>query len=161
MRVVVYGLITAAAGALAWALVVYRTGSRKTRHQVAAEYERAITLAMLKVMMADGEIEPAEVKAVARTYRGITGRELSAEDIEEEADTIQSAGIDLSAALAEIAPYLSEEGKDLALRAAIRVAVADGAVPAPERALLGDIASSLGLSEAHLHDMLAEASAVR
>ena len=48
----------------------------------------AILLAMLKVMMADGAIQASEVKTVARTYLGITGRELSSEDIEDEATRV-------------------------------------------------------------------------
>ncbi len=132
------------------------SGAGKTREEIAEEYAQAVQLAMIRVMIADGEVDEQEVHTVSEVYRQLTGTEVSADVIRAKATLAQSQGRDLQAALIELAPHLSDEGKGTVLKAAVMVAAADGEFEASEQALISEIANALGMSEDQVRDTVAE-----
>lgn len=131
------------------------SGGKKTAEELAAEFAEAVQLAMIEVMVADGEVDEEEVRTVTEVYREMTGVELSADVIRAKATLAQSRGKDLNAELAELAPHLSDEGKATALRAAVKVAVADGEFEAAEQAVLSGVAEALGMTPEQMRETVA------
>lgn len=148
MDVIFFGLAMVTAFGVA-------SGGPKTQEEIAEEYAQAVQLAMIRVMLADGSVDPQEVRRIAEVYHELTGAEVSAEVIQAKATLALSGGRDLGAALSELAPHLSDEGKATVLESALRIAVADGAFEASERALLEEIAAALGVSETQMREAVA------
>lgn len=136
------------------------SGAAKTREEIAEEYAQAVQLASIRVMLADGEIDDAEVRRITEIHRELTGAEVSEEVVRAKAALALEGGRDLRAALEELAPHLSDEAKTTALKSALMVAMADGALEASERALLEEIAGALGIGEAQLRETVAELARV-
>lgn len=122
-------------------------GRKKSVEELTAEFAEAVQLAMIEVMIADGEIDAEEVRTVAQIYRRMTGAEISEDVVRSKASVARTTGKDLNAALAELVPHLNDEGKATVLRAAVEVAVADGELDAREQALLQEIAGALGMGD--------------
>jgi tellurite resistance protein len=136
------------------------SGARKTQEQIAEEYAQAVQLAMIRVMLADGAVDPEEVRRIAEVYHELTGAEVSVDVIQAKATLALSGGRDLSAALTELAPHLSDEGKATVLKSAVTIAIADGRLEATERAVLDEIAGALGMSESQMRETVAELTRV-
>lgn len=132
---------------------------RQSKEEMAAAFGSAVMLAMLKVMLADGQISEEEVASIARVHRDMTGGEIPLEVIRSAAAAATAGEEDLLVSLEAFAPHLKEEGRKIVVRAALTVAMADGAVGAEERALVEAIAAAVGLSEPHLRETLAEVAA--
>ena len=130
---------------------------RKTAEEVTAEFEQAIRLAMMKMMLADGSVGDDEVSTVAAVYQQLTGVELAEDAIRAEAAVAQSGGgADLLASLTALAPHLNDEAKETVVKAALMVALADGAVAQEEKNLIGEISAAVGMSETHLQGTIAQ-----
>ena len=129
---------------------------RKTAEDVATEFAQAIKLAMFKMMLADGDIDDEELATIAAVYQQLTGAEISEEAIRAEAVVAESGVRDLLVALGELSPHLNDQGKEMVVKAAIMVAVADGRVTDEERLLVTEIATAVGMSESQLSGTLAE-----
>ena len=149
MDVIFFGLAMATAFGVG-------SGRVKTKEQIAEEYAEALQLAMIKVMIADGDVDEGEVRTIVDVYKEVTGREVSVDVVRAKATLAHSQGKDLQAALVELAPHLNDEGKKSVLRAAVKVAVADGTFEAPEKALISQVAQALGLSEDKMREAVAE-----
>jgi tellurite resistance protein len=115
---------------------------------------------MIKIMIADGEVDPGEVHTVSVIYQELTGVAVSEDVIRAKATLAQSQGKDLQAALTDLAPHLSDEGKSTVLKAAVKVAIADGDFETAEQSLLTEIASALGMSEDQMRATVAELTQV-
>lgn len=130
------------------------SGAKKTAEEVAEEYGEAVQLAMIQVMVADGNVDDEEVRTVCHLYEQITGEQVSEQVIAAKAALAQSQRRDLESELRELTPHLTDEAKGGALRAAVAVAAADGEFGGPEKALLSRIADALGLTEDELRSMV-------
>lgn len=131
-------------------------GGRKTKEEVAEEYHDAIRRVMIGVMVADQEADDTEIRAIVDIFGQLTGSELTEAAVRAEADQARIEGRDLTTTLQELSPYLSDEGKELAVQAAIMVATADGEFDARERELIEQVAAALGMSQNHLRGTIAE-----
>ncbi len=129
---------------------------RKTAEEVTAEFEQAIRLAMMRMMLADGSVGDDEVSTIAAVYQQLTGVELPEDAIRAEAAVAQSGGVDLLASLTALSPHLNDEGKEIVVKAALMVALADGAVAEEEKNLIGEISAAVGMSETHLQGTIAQ-----
>lgn len=132
------------------------SGGKKTAEEIAEEYAEAVQLAMIKVMIADGDVDDGEVHTVSEVYQELTGVPLAEEVVRAKATLAQSQGRDLQAALVELAPHLSDEGKAIVLKAAVKVAIADGEFEASEKVLLSEISNALGMSEDQMRATVSE-----
>ena len=119
-----------------------------------AEYHRAIKKVMIHMLLADGVVDDAEVKTAADIYQKVAGRQMEESALRREIDQLQRSGEDLAASLAPLQGCLDDEGKELALKAALFVAMADGEFQPEEKALLADIGSNLGMTNAHIQGVI-------
>ena len=97
-----------------------------------------------------------ETAAVAAILGQSLGRPLSAAEVAVEVDKANTDPRPVPAHLAEMAPELTSNGKEALVRAAVRVAVADGPLQETERAFLKEIGAALQLSAAHLNGIVTE-----
>ncbi|WP_346838931.1 TerB family tellurite resistance protein [Microbulbifer sp. SAOS-129_SWC] len=119
-----------------------------------AEYHRAVKSVMIHMLLADGVVDDAEVKTAANIYRSVAGREIDESTLRDEIDAAQSSAEDLGATLRALQGGLNNEGKELALKAAFYVAMADGETQPQEQTLLAEVGANLGMSEAHIHGVI-------
>ncbi|MBB5352895.1 putative tellurite resistance protein B-like protein [Haloferula luteola] len=104
---------------------------------------------MIAMVLTDGSIDAAESAEVCRLYEEMTGRPMYPGDVNLEAADFQSAGLVVPTLLAEVAPRLSDGGREKLFEVAWRVATANGPMNAQEAALLDQVADSVGLTASH------------
>ena len=119
-----------------------------------AEFHQAIKRTMVAMMIADGAIEDSELEVIQGVYQNLTGIDLSNEVLEEEIRQAKGEGRDVTNTLADIVGYLNNAGKEMVIKAAFLIAVADGEIQDEEELLIGQIARSLEMSNAHLQGVL-------
>ena len=85
----------------------------------------------------------------------MTGGALTPESVRLEAATAGDEAR-LTGALRSLAPEITDEGKELVIRAAVTVAMADGSVGPREQELLVEIARSLEMSRERFQAVLEE-----
>jgi tellurite resistance protein len=123
-----------------------------------AEFHRAIRRVMVVMMLADGVIDDDEVRVILEIYEKLAGVAMDEGDLQREVARAQSEGLDVAAALAPYRGTLNDAGKEMVLRAAFHVALADGDFADEERALIQRIAAALEVSPAHLSGVLQQLS---
>lgn len=131
---------------------------KKSKEQVASEFAEALKLSMLRVIMADGNVDDEEVAVAADVFQQITGQPMTPDGIRADAAVAASGGADLNAALTGLAPHLSEDGRSTVVKAALMVALADGDFAPEEQTLVHGIARAVGLSDEGFRAVVAELS---
>lgn len=124
------------------------------RAEFAAEFHRAIKQVMVDMLLADGKVDDAEVEMIRNVYSRLTRTEVSEEAIRAEIRTSQTSRRDAVTALAPLAGTLNDAGKEMVVKAAFMVAVADGSFDDQEKKLIASIAHTLGMTTAHLAGVL-------
>jgi tellurite resistance protein len=127
---------------------------RKAQRAFEAEFEVAVRRVMVRMMLADGDVDPAEVDVICGVFQDITGKPCTPEMVREEALQSLTAQRPLADVVGEVAPMLNDHGREMVLRAAAFVAAADGRLQAEEMALLYEIGKHLELREAHVQALL-------
>lgn len=123
-----------------------------------AEYHSAIKKVMIHILLADGVIDDAEIETSIDIYKKITGNEITAASFRNEIDVIQANKQEnLSSCLHNLQGVLNDEGKELVIKAALYVALADGEFQQEEQELLGKIGSDLGMTNAHIQGVVSSA----
>lgn len=129
---------------------------RKSREEIQEEYLSAIRLAMIRVMLADGDVADEECHAAAVIIYEMTDTEVAPDAIRADAALARDGGTDLDATLAELAPHLKPEGRAMVVKAALMIALADGDFAREEQELVHGIARAVGLSDAEFSAVLSE-----
>lgn len=111
--------------------------------------QSAVLQAMLMVMAADEVLADPEITALQDLFRAMTNEELSTDMVREEA-TRRNQGRQL----ADLAPPLDDEQRQMVLWAACWMAVADDQVQKAEVSVLSEVAAALGLGEADVKTQL-------
>jgi hypothetical protein len=113
---------------------------------------KAVTEQVLYGMTAFGAGPLAEKDAlVARLVNGLTGSDAS---VPPASRSLSDAA--LKNQLGELAQQLTDQGREGLIRAAFRVAGADGAIDSQAQSALVQIASGLGITAAHYQGIVAE-----
>jgi glutaminase len=117
---------------------------------------------MIDVCLADGEIKEDEITTISTTYAEIMGQPTSRQELERWIDSRRSkndgrespneeqgeaAYSQLLAVLARERSSLDDNGREVILESAFRVACSDGSIEEEERVKLRAIARALGISE--------------
>jgi tellurite resistance protein len=118
--------------------------------RVQAQFEAAVTRTMVRMMMADGVVAEDEVQTIRDIYSSITDREISKQGVHDEIRKAKQSRRTLAGELAQLAGSLNPEGKEIVIKAAFLVALADGELQDEERQLLVTIGQALGMTEAHI-----------
>lgn len=121
-----------------------------------AKYQEGIVRVMVSMMLADGDVRDSEVQGIQDVFRSMTQQELSRADIDAVVAAVRRQGVSLESYLADLEPYLSNDGKEAIVKAALIVAASDGDFGAEEAGLVGRIGAALELSNAHLRGIVAE-----
>lgn len=117
---------------------------------------------MFDVCLADGEIADPEITTIATTYSEIMGQSISKEEViawiekrrnlQLQEEMVESPASDdpiarLEKCLSEARPRLEDNGREVILESAFRVACSDGTIEERERLLLQTIARALDINE--------------
>jgi tellurite resistance protein len=129
-------------------VTAWKAGSRrKTAQQIQADYSEAMRLAVIHVLLADGEVTQDEVAMAAIIMQRLTGKAITTERIRAEATLFTDSDGDMLDKLNELGEYLNHQGRMMVVRAALLVAVADGDFAPEEQQLVQKIARAVGLSD--------------
>lgn len=134
----------------------YEDGYNDEEDDVLAEYEKAMKYCLVKMMLADGEIDNREKVIIKNVVNKISHHDIELADIDELIEDVEYYAQDLEDYLQEVTPRLNAHGKELIIKAAYSVAVADGHVDEDEMDLLRTIAKAMEISKSHLRGILAD-----
>jgi tellurite resistance protein len=135
-------------------------GPEHVRDRFQAEFRAAVLRIMLLMMMVDGRVEPSEKRMIIDLNQRLTGRALTMDDLEEHLRAIADAGMTALDFARTAAPLLNDPGKEMVLKAAYAVAVADGRVHPAERTLFHSLGRALAMSPGHIRAVLMESAAL-
>lgn len=128
-----------------------------------AAWQDAVLRVMVRMVAADGRIADDEVESVRAIYFRLSGLELSPEEIAASAATTLGSAGSVGTDIEEVAPRLNDRGREMVMRAAIYVSLADGDVAEEEWKALADLARAMGMTPTHakgvLHECMSEARA--
>tara|TARA_R110002096_G_scaffold169222_1_gene340751 strand:+ start:17552 stop:18214 length:663 start_codon:yes stop_codon:yes gene_type:complete len=124
--------------------------------QIQALFHASIKQVMIGMLLADGVIDDSEVAMVLQIYNELTGSELPELELREEITQIQAQQIDCLELAKHLAPTLNDNGKEITMKAAYRIAAADGTVDPSEISLLMKIGQALQLSATHVKGIMSE-----
>lgn len=124
---------------------------------IEAEFQSAIKKVMLHMLLADGVIDDSEIETAQSIYERVAGHELNKDDIHIEIDEVKKSGETLSGCLRSLQGVLNDSGKEMVIKAALYIAMADGDFQENEQRLLLEIGSELGMTPAHVHGVVSSA----
>ena len=122
-----------------------------------AEYHAAIKIVMIKMLLIDGRTLNSELEMIQMVYQRITRDTIDIQTIKQEVDSLKNNNQNLSDILFRLQGNLNDEGKEMVLRAAFYVAMADGDFEEKEQEFLGKIGSDLGMTPAHFQGVISTA----
>ncbi len=116
----------------------------------AQSIERTFILqAMVSMAAANGEVHESEAATIATLYGQLTGDVVSTDEINTAPDAYRARGLTFAGQLEQERHALTRETKEIILRGAYMVLLADGRVGARERKKLTDFVDALNISEIH------------
>jgi tellurite resistance protein len=119
-----------------------------------AEFQTAIKKVMIHMLLADGEVDDAEVETAIDVYQKVAGMAIDPQSFRNEIEQVQTQHSSLADSLAAVQGNLNDEGKEMVLQAALLVAMADGEFQQEEQDLIEVIGHGLGMSKAHVHGVI-------
>jgi uncharacterized tellurite resistance protein B-like protein len=124
------------------------------QRRIDAEFHGAIKVVMIHMLLADGVVDESEMAAMGQVLSELTGETPDLALLRQQVDSSAVTGRDPIAVAAEVAPMLNAAGREMVMRAAIMVALADGVLASDEERLLGKLANALEISGAHLKGLM-------
>lgn len=134
--------------------VVLDNDPAANQEQFEAEYQTAIKKVMMHILLADGVVEESEIAVAQEIYQKISGREISQSSLHEEIYRIRESGESLDDSLTAVRGFLNDEGKELVIKAAMYVALADGEFQQEEQQMVAEIGAALGMTKAHVQGVV-------
>lgn len=122
-----------------------------------AEFEKAVVRVMIAVARADRFMDADEERKIRQLFHDIAGRPLTTTFLNEQLSVVQKWGFDVDKVVRDVRPRLNDHGRELVLRSAVYVAMADGRLHKRESGLLQRIARSLEMTQTHSTAVLREA----
>ena len=122
-----------------------------------AEYHSAIKNVMIRMLLVDGRIRESELEMIQMIYQRVTRDTIDIAILKQEVTSLNSDEKNLSETLFRLQGNLNDEGKEMVLRAAFYVAMADGDFEEKEQEFLGKIGSDLGMTPAHFQGVISTA----
>ena len=131
---------------------------RESERRNEAEFQQATRRVMVLMMLADGNVDEAEMASIQDLLGKVSKRTVERAEIESEIAAARKDSKSVEDYCRGMTGYLNESGKEMVVRAALMVAAADGKFEDAEKELLARIAKALELSSAHFRGILAEAT---
>lgn len=119
-----------------------------------AVFEQGMLSVMAAIVVADGEVAEAERQMVSRIYGEVSGHALSATDLNRAIADAERSHDELVRSLSDLEPMLNSEGKELVVRGALMVAMADGHLDDSEGDLVYRLARAIGMTDSHLRGLV-------
>ena len=126
------------------------------QNEFQAQYETALRHSMIMMMLADGQIDEAEMLIVQKIVNKFGHNDITLDQLEALVEEVQLKNEPIQKYLSNIAPSLNEHGKEVISKCAIAVAGADGHIDDSEIQLINQMALSLQMSTTHLKGIFAE-----
>lgn len=120
------------------------------QEQFEAEYQTAVKKVMMHILLADGVVDDAEISMAANIFQQVSGREISESALREEIVALQNSNGSFLDSLGNVRGFLNDEGKEVVIKAAYYVAMADGEFQQEEQQMVADIGQALGMTPAHV-----------
>lgn len=114
----------------------------------------ATRAAVVWLLRTAGSPAPATIATALQVLSAAANRPWTEPELQADVAQLDVSG--LPAQLATLAGVLNDHGREGFLTGAARVAAADGAITDPERALLDNLAASLGMTPAHARGVIAQ-----
>lgn len=121
-----------------------------------AEYFRALKRTITMMMFADGRIDDVEIKLGNEMFLKVAGEQITKEELLDEIRECRQNPQLLTEYLRSVAPRLNDVGKELLIKAAWCIALADRKNTDREKGILKKIREALGISAAHLSAIIME-----
>jgi uncharacterized tellurite resistance protein B-like protein len=126
-----------------------------------AEFRRlfvtAVVTTMIAIAGADGEVQETEIARIQEASSALAGVDVDRHDVLRWASDAHGALATAEETLRLVAPMLSTSGKEMLMRSALGMAVADGEVSPDETAAIARLAQVIDVSPAHLSGLVGEA----
>jgi len=116
----------------------------------------AMKQVMIGMLLADGVIDDSEVKELQNIFEDLAGVEVTEQDLREEIEIVEREGASCLEMIAATTPHLNDSGKEKVIRAAYRIAMADGVFDETESEFLSELSATMDLSAAHLRGIMSE-----
>lgn len=132
---------------------------RKTQDKQAfmAMYEQAIRHVMVKIMLADGVIDPNEKVVVLDIINRYGHNDMTSQQLNDYIKKVEADTSDISTYLKQVGPSLNDHGKELLVKCALDVAYSDGHFDDSEKKLIFQMGEIMEMSTAHIKGIMAEA----
>lgn len=111
--------------------------------QLQADVGGSLKRILAIIMMADGNVDDAQVAAACYGYEQVLGIGIDAHEIQWEMASVQNGESELVAEASRLREQLNDNGKQAVIQAAIAVAVANGPLEGAERTFIGNLARAL------------------
>ena len=135
---------------------VLNYNSEQNAEDFEAEYCSAIKKVMIHVLLADDAIDSAEIEEIKSIYYQITEKHMNTSTLRDEIIHIENTREDLSDTIMGLQGRLNDAGKEMVMKAALYVAMADGNLHEEEQALLCNIGGWLGMTDSHFQGVIHE-----
>lgn len=126
------------------------------RNQARAEFADHVKRVMVLTALVDGDPDSSESEAIQDVYEKLGGGHLDDGALAKEYAQARQAGISIGDYTSRFADQLNEHGKEIVVKAAIRVALADDPLNVQEEQFLDELAAALNMTQAHFKGVLAE-----
>lgn len=127
------------------AVLSYDPAAEKAKFE--AVFHPAIRRTMVKMCLADGVVDPAEVEVIRDIYSKLTGVELSEDDVREEIAEAMTDPKTVQQYLSAGIGMFNLKAKELILKSAFFVAAADGEFQEEEQKLMHNIGAALQMTK--------------
>jgi len=121
-----------------------------------AMYEKAIRHVMVKIMLADGVIDPNEKVMVLDIINKYGHNDMTSQELNDYILEVQADKTDISTYLKHVGPSLNDHGKELLIKCALDVAYSDGHFDNSEKALILEMGTVMEMTSAHIKGIMAE-----
>ncbi len=126
------------------------------RNKARVEFAQSVKRVTILTALADGDLEETEEEAIRAVYQGLSGEDLEPGDLQSEVTMARQAGATPASFAGGMADNLNEHAKEVVMKAALRVALADGPLNVEEEQAIDDLAAGLNMTQAHYRGIMAE-----
>ncbi len=152
---VIVGGLQAAVGIIQMLVYKLKSPEARARHHAKVDV-RTIVQCMAVVAGADGEIDANEIATIRDICVKLTNSDIDEKTINKIARSIARNEDSVDDWLARIVGQMTAQGAEIALKAGVLVALADGSVSEVERDTLNVMQTRFGFSENTVDKMIAE-----
>jgi tellurite resistance protein len=122
------------------------------------EFANDVRRVMVLTMLADGQVQPAEIAAVQNVYRRLCGDELSEQELRYDIEQAGRSKVNAAQYARAVSVRRNEEEKEWILRGAFLVASANGPLSPARLDVLKGLPAALNVSEERFRQVISESA---